>query len=50
MVMRMIPAKFICLTDHPQNVRWGEGCGREWVGTGVRGCPFCGALWVKRIK
>jgi len=46
----MTPAKFLCLREHPENVRWGIGCGREWVGSAARGCPFCGELYVKEVK
>jgi wobble nucleotide-excising tRNase len=48
----MTPAKFICLREHPENVRWDMGCGREWVGdySASRGCPFCGGLYVKEVK
>jgi hypothetical protein len=28
----MTPAKFICLREHPENVRWGLGCGAWAVG------------------
>ena len=46
----MTPAKFICLREHPENVRWGLGCGREWAGSAGRGCPYCGAFYVKEVK
>jgi hypothetical protein len=46
----MTPAKFICLREHPENTRWGLGCGREWAGSAGRGCPYCGALYVKEVK
>lgn len=46
----MTPAKFICLREHPENTRWGSGCGREWVGSAKQGCPYCGALYVKEVK
>jgi hypothetical protein len=46
----MTPTKFLCLREHPENVRWGMGCGREWVGSAARGCPFCGGLYVKEAN
>ena len=46
----MTPTKFVCLREHPENVRWDMGCGREWVGSAASGCPFCGGLYVKEVK
>lgn len=42
--------KFLCLADHSENARWGEVCGREFTASpGGHACPFCGALYVRRI-